>query len=515
LSSIVGAFSKRREIVTDIIINMLSATSYRGPDRVGICIDYKICSAENLEELDTSRIKGHIGLGFAIIRTLTTYEYEHPITCNKKYSIVFNGVINNTTQLVEKYGLKDNFTKFSISEIILKIFELYLRKFDLPETVEKIMKLLDGNYSFAIVLNDKLVLVRDPIGTRTIFIGKKDGLIVFASERKALWKIGITRNMRSLKPGHFIIINKDGISDYEGNILEKNIPIEMTFEEASKGISDLLLKSVENLTKYKKLGALFSGGLDSYLITHIAKNFGIDIELFCCGFKGSRDIINATESARKINLPLQIYELTLDEIETHLPKILYTIEDRNPLNLSIAIPIFFSTKLAKEHFFRILLSGQGSDEIFGGYAKYENIVKHQGYPKLNQQLYQDIINIAEENLQRDTFASLANGVEIRSPFLNQRLINYAIKVPPEYKIRRENSGYIRKFILRSIAKNLGVPIDIADRIKIAIQYGSDSWKALQKLAKKNGFTTQTAHKQGYEDHVQLYIDRLSLLAGIH
>jgi len=515
LSSIVGTFSKRSEIVVDIIIDMLRATTISDPDRVGICVDNKISSANNLEELDVSRVESHIGLGYAIIHTLTDYEYGHPIASNKKYSIVFDGVINNTAQLVEKFGLQDKYTKFSISEIMLQIFELYLKKFDLLETVGEVMKIVDGNYSFVIVSNDKLVLARDPIGTKPIFIGKKDGLIAFASERKALWILGITKNIRSLKSGHFVIISKDGISDYEGNILEKNIPIELTFEEASKGISTLLLKSVENLTKYKKIGALFSGGLDSYLITHIAKNFGIDIELFCCGFKGSRDIINAAESARKISLPLQIYELTLDEIETHLPKILYIIEDRNPLNLSISIPIFFSARLAKEQSFRILLSGQGSDEIFGGYAKYENIVKNQGYSKLNQQLYQDIIDIAEKNLQRDTFASLANGVEITSPFLNQKLINYAIKIPPEYKIRRENSGYIRKFILRSIAKNLGVPKDIADRIKIAIQYGSDSWKALQKLAKKNGFTTQIAHKQGYEDHVQLYIDSLSSLAGIH
>jgi asparagine synthase (glutamine-hydrolysing) len=514
LSSIVGTFSKRREIVADIIIDMLGTTTTIDPDRIGICVANTKSSAKNLKELDISGIKSHIGLGYALIHTLTDYEYEDPITSNKKHSIVFDGDINNAAQLVEKFELQNNYTKFNISEILLQIFELYLKKFDLPETVGKVMKIVDGNYSFAIVSNDQLVLTRDPIGTRPIFIGKKDGLIAFASERKALWILGITENIRSLKPGYFVIINKDGISDYEGKILEKNIPIEMSFEEASKGISDLLLKSVENLTKYKKLGALFSGGLDSYLITHIVKNFGMDIELFCCGFKGSRDIINATESARMIDLPLQIHELTLDEIETHLPRILYIIEDRNPLNLSIAIPIFFSTRLAKEHSFRILLSGQGSDEIFGGYAKYENIVKLQGYPKFNQQLYQDIIDIAEQNLQRDTFASLANGVEIRSPFLNQRLINYAIKVPPEYKIRREDSGYIRKFILRSIAKNLGVPTDIADRVKIAIQYGSDSWKALQKLAKKNGFTVQMAHKKGYEDHVQMYVDSLSQLAGI-
>jgi len=195
LSSIVGAFSKRREIIEDIIINMLRATSTSYPDRVGICVDYKISSAKNLEELDTSKIKSHIGLGYATIHTLTNYEYEHLITSNKKYSIVFDGVINNTAQLVEKFGLKDNFIKFSISEIIFQIFELYLKKFDLSESVGKIMKLLDGDYSFAIVSNDQLVLARDPIGTRPIFIGKKDDLIAFASERKSLWILGITKNI--------------------------------------------------------------------------------------------------------------------------------------------------------------------------------------------------------------------------------------------------------------------------------------------------------------------------------
>ncbi|WP_455276919.1 DUF7411 family protein [[Eubacterium] cellulosolvens] len=511
----VGTFSKRSRIVAELIIDMLRATSIGDPDGIGICVDNKISTSNNLEKLDISRVKSHIGLGWAKIHTLTDYEYKHPIASNKKYSIMFDGVIYNTAQIVEKFGLQYNHTKFNISEILLQILELYLKKFDLQKTVGKVMKIIDGNYSFIIVINDQLVLARDPIGTRPLFIGKKDGLISFASESKAIWILGITKNIHSLKPGHFVIISKDGISDYEGNILEKNTPKKMTFKKASEGIYDLLLKSVENLTKYKKLGVLFSGGLDSYLITHIAKNLGMDIELFCCGFKGSRDIINATESARKINLPLQIYELSLDEIETHLPKIIYIIEDSNPLDLSIAIPIFFSARLAKERSYRILLSGQGSDEIFGGYAKYENIVRNQGYPKLNQKLYQDILDIAENNLQRDTFASLANGIEIRSPFLDQRLINYAIKVPPEYKIKRENSRYIRKFILRSIAKNFGVPPDIADRIKIAIQYGSDSWKALQKLAKKNGFTTQLAHEQGYKDSVQMYVDSLSPSARIH
>ena len=78
-----GAFSKRSIIVADMIIDMLGATSTRDPDIVGICVDNKISSAKNLEELEIRKIKSHIGLGCAKIHTLTDYEFGHPIASIK------------------------------------------------------------------------------------------------------------------------------------------------------------------------------------------------------------------------------------------------------------------------------------------------------------------------------------------------------------------------------------------------------------------------------------------------
>jgi asparagine synthase (glutamine-hydrolysing) len=84
---------------------------------------------------------------------------------------------------------------------------------------------------------------------------------------------------------------------------------------------------------------------------------------------------------------------------------------------------------------------------------------------------------------------MANGIEIRLPFLDFELINYAMRIQPEFKIKKINSYYVRKYILRSLAKSLNLPEEIITRKKTALQYGSGSWKALKILAKKNGYDT--------------------------
>ena len=514
MGSIVGALSKKGDNVSKIIVDMLKITEHRGPDGVGICIGRKVTSAKSPEKIDTDELGSNIGMGCAILNTLTEERLEKPIMSYKDYFIVFNGEINNHQEFVRKFCKVDEVKRFTDGKIILCIFDDFLKKYDLIKAVRKTLDLIDGIYSFAIIVHDKLIIARDPVGTKPLYFGENGRLIIFASERKALWAIGITNEIYSLKPGNFAIISRDGIFNFRGSILKKKPPFKMTFKKSRNGVSERLLKSMEKLTKYKKLGALFSGGLDSYLIAYYAKSLGVDIELFCCGFEGSKDVLNAVDSADKIDLPLHVYELDLYEIEEYLPRILYAIEERNPMNLSIAIPIFFSTRLAKKRSIRVMLSGQGSDEMFGGYARYESIVTNQGYQGLYEQLWRDIMNIADKNLQRDDAASMANGVEIRSPYLDFGLIEYAMKIPSEYKIRRKKSNYVRKYILRSVAKNLGIPKDVVNRTKIATQYGSGSWKALQKLARKNGFSKQIAQKQGYTDHIHMYLDDLSFLSGL-
>ncbi|MCW3974681.1 MAG: asparagine synthetase B, partial [Candidatus Bathyarchaeota archaeon] len=344
-------------------------------------------------------------------------------------------------------------------------------------------------------------------GIKPLYLTENNDLIAFASERKALWRLGIKDGIFPLNPGTFAIIGRKGIEFHkEFNFEEKSFS-NIEFEETQKNLLSLLNSSVIKMIKYKKLGILFSGGLDSYLIAHIARNLGANVELFCSSFDKYLDKQNAFSGAKSIGLPLHFYRLTLHEIEESLTKILCAIEEPSPLNLSIAIPIYFATKLAKERSFKVVLSGQGSDEIFGGYAKYERILENEGYQKLRHRLCQDIFNIANKNLQRDDGASMANGVEIRLPFLDFKLINYAMRIPPEFKIKQINSNYVRKYILRSLAKSLNLPEEIVARKKTAVQYGSGSWKALKKLAEKNGYDSiQTYLQEEFARILKNYYD---------
>lgn len=511
--SIVGAFSKKGDNVASLIVNMIKATHHRGPDDVGICIGGEVIKAESAAKLNLARTRSDIGIGSARLAILGDNKGRQPIAGCKDYFIVLNGEIYNYRELGQSL-MNHRITTSTDTEVVLHVFEDYLRKSNLVVAMRKTMCDLDGMYAFALFLDDKLIVSRDPVGIKPLYLTENESLVAFASERKALWAIGLVNNICPLKPGNFAIIGRKGLKTFRGITLEKSAPAKITFGESQYRVYNLLTKSIKKRVKYRRLGILFSGGLDSYLIAYLAQALGANVELYCSGFQGSRDIQNAIDSAKKIGLPLHIYELDLEEVEEYLPKILYAIEERNPMNLSIAIPIFFSTKMAKQKSIKVMLSGQGSDEIFGGYTRYEKIVTYRGYQSLHEQLWQDVQNIAERNLQREDATSMANSIEIRVPFLDLELLKFAMAVPPEYKIKRNHSSYTRKYILRSVAKRLNIPEDVANRSKVATQYGSGSWKALHILARKNRFSKQSAKRRGYKNHIQMYIDALSSLAGI-
>jgi asparagine synthase (glutamine-hydrolysing) len=146
--------------------------------------------------------------------------------------------------------------------------------------------------------------------------------------------------------------------------------------------------------------------------------------------------------------------------------------------VSIALPLYFASKYANSDGLRVILSGQGADELFAGYKRYESLTPYG----LEKALRTDLDNIARNNLERDDAVTMANSVELRVPYLDTKVIELALSISPELKIHKG----IRKYILRRAASKI-LPDELAWKEKKAAQYSSGIYSAMEKLARKNGF----------------------------
>lgn len=328
------------------------------------------------------------------------------------------------------------------------------------EAVKKAMLMLRGDYAVAFALNGKIYLFRDPIGVRPLYYSPRGR---FGSEKKVLWSVG--EEAIPVNPGELVKLPEE-----EKMKLLSPWDIKGSGKGYYDGLKNLLQDAVRIRTA-KKVGVLFSGGLDSSLIALLASKYS-KVVLYTAGTEDSKDVEWARKVSDELRLELREYIFTREEVEREIKNVMFAIEEPNPMNLAIAIPLYFATKLARKDDVKVLLSGQGADELFGGYAKYlEN-------PSL---MRKDIEEIAERNLGRDDKVGMLNGVEVRYPYLDLPFVSLALRVPLEEKIREG----VRKAILRRIALDFGLPEEVAFREKKAAQYGSNAQKILSKIAKKS------------------------------
>ena len=186
-----------------------------------------------------------------------------------------------------------------------------------------------------------------------------------------------------------------------------------------------------------------------------------------------------------------------------LPNVVSIIDRKeDPLQVSCAVPVYIAAKAAAKDGLKIMLSGQGGDELFGGYARYLKEVGDK--KKLTDVMKRDVKRAYDDNLNRDMAMAKAHDIELRFPFMNDKLGKFVMNdIPVEFKIKSitdekksefscidemEGSRYVRKYILRKVAKEFGVPNNILNRPKKALQYGSHSMKMLDKIAKEEGFS---------------------------
>lgn len=509
-SSITGILDKRGRDVFRRILSMLSATEHRGSANIGIAIMGKSVCETYPRKLDEVHLSGHIGIG--VIWNGVEKKFGQ---ANDSFHGILDGELYGSEEAKKCQSKKTSETRSSIETMIHLLrngISEQLRWKDSERLMHQKLRAVDGVFALAILHENRIFVTRDIMGVKPLYIGEDENVIAFCSEKKGLWSIGL-KKIRPLDPGSFAIIDRDNIHIFRGSWRFR--VRETKLEESVSGLGFILRKAVEKrVEKHDPVGLLFSGGLDSTILAKIVKDSGKDLDLFCAGTGKGRDVVRAKRIADLLDLPLRIKKLTSSNIEHHLAEIVFGIETNDYKAIAIGIPVYFAGRLAKDHGIDTVLSGQGADELFGGYARYLITLKKKGYDGLQKVLEQDVGKIAELNVHRDDHASNSHGVQIQLPYLDWNVVKFGHGISTKFKIRKRANKWSRKFVLRRLAENMNLPKEVCWGPKVAMQYGSGSEKILKKIAKAKGFSKSFAKRHGYLNHIQLFFDCVAKQAGI-
>ncbi len=474
MCSIVGLQGK---VKADDIVKMLKSSKNRGPDSSGLFLD-KIYTDINLDEFEDDDAYT-IAFGHNLLSIYDSNERiskPQPVS-NGNITLVFNGELYNFRTMknfLNKVGVEGEIT--SDSEVLLYLIDFY-NKGDLLNAVKSAIRLIDGDYAFAVWDGENLAVVRDPLGVKPLFYAENENLKGFASTKQSLREVGFS-NINTLKPEH-ILYNWNDISPTQA-IYEK------VFEGDVSKIDKLLRLSVsKRIDGLDSVGVIFSGGVDSsylaLLLKEISENIALKITLYAVGVEDSKDLEAAIYASKSLNLPLEICEVTEDMIREALPQVVGAIGDDNLMKVGVGLTTYFATGMVARDGVKVAISGQGADELFGGYKRY---LKSFVNDELNFELRSDISNMYHVNLERDDACSMLNSVELRLPFLDKNLVELVLNIPDNKKIVSMHDD-MRKSFLRKLAFEDGLAYDIAYRPKKAAQYGTGIDKILRKKILKD------------------------------
>jgi len=469
MSSIVGL---QGNVKANDIIKMLKTSKNRGPDSSGVYLD----GIHTDIDLDEFSDDGNYGIAFghnllSVYDSEDRYSKPQPVS-NDNLTLVFNGSLYNfptIKNLLSKVGVEKQIT--DDAEALLYLIDFYNRG-DLVNAIRSATRLIDGDYAFAVWDGENIALVRDPLGVKPLFYGENDSLKGFASTKEALKAVGFT-DINTLKPEH-ILYNWEDIS-----------PAQPIFEKVFEGdvakIDKMLKLSVaKRVGGLSEIGVIFSGGLDSsyiaLLLKEISENIPLKIKLYAVGAEGSKDVEAAKYASKFLNIDLEICEVTEESVREVLPQLVKAIGDDNLMKVGVGLTTYFATKMVAEDGIKVAFSGQGADELFGGYKRY---VQAFIDGTLNYELRNDMSNMYHVNLERDDACSMLNSVELRLPFLDKTLVELVLNIPDNKKIVSMHDD-MRKSILRKLAFEEGLDYEIAYRPKKAAQYGTGIDKILRK-----------------------------------
>ncbi|MEO9870210.1 asparagine synthase (glutamine-hydrolyzing) [Ekhidna sp.] len=522
-------------------------------------------------------IQQDVGLGHTRLSILDTSSgANQPMTDpSGRYVIVFNGEIYNYQGL--KSELDISFKTTSDTEVLLHL---------LINEGEKCLPKLNGFFAFAFYdkKEDRLLLARDRMGIKPLLFYQDENQFLFGSEMKALmcfptqrklnkealyWylklnylpgTLSMLEGVQKLAPGHYLKLKTNQI-EVRPFISKDGEAESLDYENGQKELVDILEESVKKrMISDVPLGAFLSGGTDSSAIVSLASRHTSQLSTFSVGYEDQPffdETYYAELVAKKFNTNHHTFKLTNDDLLNDLNDIIEYIDE--PFADSSAIPTYILSKHTKKHV-TVALSGDGADELFGGYYKHmalnqalhpsfsQHVIKSI-YPAFNALpksrsgkvsnlirricrygemlkmepierywflasltndpsfLLYESINVEEETdfksqffktftpdlndylladqqmllpgdmLTKVDLMSMANGLEVRVPFLDKNVVNFARSIPAEYKIKGAN----RKRLVQDAFQNI-LPKELHNRPKKGFEIPLLQWMRNELLS---------------------------------
>ncbi|MAQ62636.1 MAG: asparagine synthase B [Flavobacteriales bacterium] len=450
MCGIVCAFNlkQKQDVLRPQILKMSKLLRHRGPDWSGIySCNNAILSHERLAIVDPASGKQPL------------------YSPDKKIILAANGEIYNHLELREKLSGKYTFTTQSDCEIILALYQ---------DKGINFVDDLNGIFAFAIYdsINNEFFIARDHMGIIPLYMGwDKNGTFYVASELKALE--GVCSKIELFPPGHYWFsknnaptrwYNRDWVDYQKVKNNKTNI------SDLHDALSDAVHRQLMSDVPY---GVLLSGGLDSSITSALAKKFSSkrvesndtqsawwpQLHSFSVGLEGSPDL----EAARKVSEHIgSIHHEVIFTIQEGLDAIrdvIYHLETYDITTVRASTPMFLMARSIKSHGIKMVLSGEGADELFGGYLYFH---KAPSAEEFHKETVRKLDKLHQYDCLRANKSLAAWGIEGRVPFLDKEFIDVAMRINPEDKMI--NSERMEKWVVRKAFEDY-LPESVAWRQK--------------------------------------------------
>ena len=419
------------------ILEMSKRLRHRGPDWSGIYdCETAILGHERLAIVDPTSGKQPL------------------ISPSNNLILAANGEIYNHNELRKPYKASYGFKTKSDCEVILALYEKEGKSF---------INKLNGIFAFALYdqEKDEYFIARDHMGIIPLYMGwDGNGTFFIASELKALE--GICSKIELFPPGHYLHSKDEAPTKWyhpEWNTYEAVKDNSTSIEELHDALSDAVHRQLMSDVPY---GVLLSGGLDSSITSALAKKFAAkrvesgdtqsawwpQLHSFSVGLEGSPDLAAAQKVAEHIGTVHHEIKFTIQEGLDAIREVIYHLETYDITTIRASTPMFLMARAIKALGIKMVLSGEGADELLGGYLYFH---KAPNAKEFHEETVRKLEKLHQYDCLRANKSLAAWGIEGRVPFLDKEFIEVAMRINPKDKMISDDR--MEKWVLRKAFEN--------------------------------------------------------------